>query len=41
MFDKEISSVDSDVKNLGILKERLAKGEISKEEYDDLKKEFE
>ena len=30
-----------DIKNLGILKERLAKGEISKEEYDDLKKEFE
>ena len=26
---------------LGILKERLAKGEISKEEYDKLKKEFE
>lgn len=30
-----------DVKNLGIIKERLAKGEISKEEYDELKKEFE
>lgn len=34
------ASVNDDVKNLGILKERLAKGEISKEEYDDLKKEF-
>jgi len=32
---------DDNLKNLGILKERLAKGEISKEEYDDLKKEFE
>lgn len=32
---------NEDVKNLGILKERLAKGEINKEEYDDLKKEFE
>jgi len=30
-----------DVKNLGIIKERLAKGEITKEEYDELKKEFE
>jgi len=29
------------VKNLGILKQRLAKGEITKEEYEDLKKEFE
>jgi hypothetical protein len=32
---------NDDVKNLGILKERLAKGEITKEEYDELKKEFE
>lgn len=32
---------DDNIKNLGILKERLAKGEISKEEYDELKKEFE
>lgn len=32
---------DDNLKNLGILKERLAKGEISKEEYDELKKEFE
>ncbi len=30
-----------DLKNIGILKERLAKGEISKKEYDELKKEFE
>ena len=29
------------LKNIGILKERLAKGEISKNEYDELKKEFE
>ena len=32
---------EDNLKNLGILKERLAKGEITKEEYDDLKKEFE
>jgi hypothetical protein len=33
-------SQNDDIKNLGILKERLAKGEITKEEYDELKKEF-
>lgn len=38
---KEESSQLDDLKNLGILKERLAKGEITKEEYDSLKKEFE
>lgn len=31
---------EDNMKNIGILKERLAKGEITKEEYDDLKKEF-
>jgi|SaaInlStandDraft_2_1057019.scaffolds.fasta_scaffold34794_3 uncharacterized membrane protein len=36
---KGVSS--NDKKNLEILKERLAKGEITKEEYDNLKKEFE
>jgi len=35
------SKKEKDVKNIGILKERLAKGEITKEEYDELKKEFE
>ncbi|MCE9651922.1 MAG: SHOCT domain-containing protein [Nitrosarchaeum sp.] len=38
--EKGINSQNDDVKNLGILKERLAKGEITKEEYDELKKEF-
>lgn len=31
---------EDNMKNMGILKERLAKGEITKEEYDELKKEF-
>jgi len=35
------SKKEKDVKNIGIIKERLAKGEITKEEYDELKKEFE
>ncbi len=34
------SEKEDNIKNLGILKERLAKGEITKEEYDELKKEF-
>jgi len=38
---KEKETKSDDGKNIGILKERLAKGEITKEEYDDLKKEFE
>ena len=38
-FNQKIDN--DDLKNLGILKERLAKGEITKEEYDELKKEFE
>ena len=32
---------DDNLKNLGILKHRLAKGEISKQEYNELKQEFE
>ena len=32
---------NQDLKNLGVLKERLVKGEISKEEYNELKGEFE
>ncbi len=39
--EKGISEQNDDVKNIGILKERLAKGEITKTEYDELKKEFE
>ncbi len=37
---KKQNEKEDNVKNIGILKERLAKGEITKEEYDDLKKEF-
>lgn len=37
---KKPNEKEDNVKNIGILKERLAKGEITKEEYDDLKKEF-
>lgn len=37
---KPNSTQEDNLKNIGILKERLAKGEISKEEYDELKKEF-
>jgi uncharacterized membrane protein len=32
---------EQNTKSMNILKERLAKGEISKYEYDELKKEFE
>lgn len=37
---KEDKISTADTKNLEILKERLAKGEITKDEYDKLKKEF-
>jgi uncharacterized membrane protein len=37
---KKPDEKEDNIKNIGILKERLAKGEITKEEYDDLKKEF-
>jgi len=37
--DDENTSID--LKNIGILKERLARGEITKDEYDELKREFE
>ena len=37
---KKQNKKEDNMKNMGILKERLAKGEITKEEYDDLKKEF-
>jgi len=33
--------IEDNLKNLGILKHRLAKGEISKQEYNELKQEFE
>jgi uncharacterized membrane protein len=39
--EKSKNIKSDDLKNLGILKERLAKGEITKKEYDELKKEFE
>ena len=39
--DTTVIKNEQNIKSLSILKERLAKGEISKEEYDDLKKEFE
>ena len=38
---KSNDSKQDDYTNLGIIKERLAKGEITKEEYEELKKEFE
>lgn len=37
---KKPDEKEDNIKNIGILKERLAKGEITKEEYDELKKEF-
>jgi len=39
-YHENTDSQNDDVKNIGILKERLAKGEITKKEYDELKKEF-
>ncbi|QLH02997.1 hypothetical protein C5F47_05260 [Nitrosopumilus cobalaminigenes] len=36
-----VNPKDDDLSNLGILKSRLAKGEITKSEYDELKGEFE
>jgi len=39
--DSNDSDKQDNLKNIEILKERLAKGEITKEEYHELKKEFE
>jgi uncharacterized membrane protein len=43
VVQKDISRINDEqnTKSINIIKERLAKGEISKEEYDKLKKEFE
>ena len=41
LIKDSIGKNTNDQKNIQILKERLAKGEITKEEYDTLKKEFE
>ena len=38
--DTTVIKNEQNLKSLSILKERLAKGEITKEEYDKLKKEF-
>ncbi len=38
---REESAEEKNIRNLGILKERLARGEITKEKYDELKKVFE
>jgi uncharacterized membrane protein len=41
-YPRELSKTDSNnMKNMEIIKERLAKGEITKQEYVALKKEFE
>jgi uncharacterized membrane protein len=42
-FEENVSTItkEQDARSMKILKERLAKGEITKEEYDELKKEFE